>query len=108
MLEWIILACLNCDVDRARAEGWRSEAALAETGVYSWSQSDPRRFQSRRQCMRELRRAAPETDWSAPDAYGQIDKITHYPDYVEHFQSIPGAMNGAIYSGCFSVTPPTS
>lgn len=106
---WIILVCLNCDVDSARALGWRSEAVLAEpSSLFSWDRSDDRTFATRQQCMRTVRRENPETDWSAPDRFGQIEKTTHFPDYVERFQSIPLVQNGAMYAACFSVSPPVS
>lgn len=31
MLDWIILECLNCDVERAREAGWESQAVLSGT-----------------------------------------------------------------------------
>lgn len=108
MLDWIILECLNCDVDRARETGWQSQAALTETAasVFGWRQEDPRRFGSRRECLRAIRRAHREGE-SGPDAYGQLTTVTHYPDYVEQFEAIPGAMNGAVNYGCFSAAPVT-
>lgn len=107
MLEWLILECLNCDVDRARASGWRSEAVAVNSSALGWRQDDPRRFATRRQCLATLRREIPERDWSAPDRNGQIVKTTHHPDYVERFESIPGAQNGAVNFGCFQRRSPS-
>lgn len=98
---WIILVCLNCDVADARAHGWNAAAALTER----WEHADERSFASRRECLRAIRREEPETDWSAPDRFGQITKTTHYPDYVERFESIPERMNGAVQTACFSYDP---
>lgn len=102
MLDWIILECLNCDVDRARETNWRSEAALIEPASPVWRPIDQRRFTTRRECLRALRRGFPESDWSAPDDAGQINKTTHYPDYVQRFSAIPAVMNSAQDLGCFS------
>ena len=100
---WIILICLNCNVDAARATGWNAEAALAER----WERDGAETFTNRRACMRALRREMPEADWSAPDSFGQINKTTHFPDYVETFSSIPLHMNSTANYGCFSAAPPT-
>lgn len=106
---WIILVCLNCDVDPARQSHWRAESVLVETETSSsWGRAGDREFASRRECMRAIRRENPETDWSAPDAFGQINKVTHEADYVERFSAIPGVQNGAVNIGCFSTQAPTT
>lgn len=98
---WIILVCMNCDVSAARAGGWNAEAALEQR----WEREGDEAFADRRTCMRALRREVPESDWSAPDDFGQINKTTHFPDYVERLQSIPLRMNGATNYACFSQSP---
>lgn len=97
---WIILVCLNCDVAPAQRAGWQYEAVIAQP-LERWTRSDDREFATRRQCMRAIRNENPESDFGEPDDFGQIEKITHFPDYVEVFQSIPGHMNGAENIGCF-------
>lgn len=100
---WIILICMNCDVDAARAQGWRSEVAPA-----SWSRSETEPFVTRAECMRAIRRESPERDWFASGDFGQISKITHHPDYIDRFSSIPNHMNSSTFIGCFSVESPRS
>lgn len=106
---WIILHCLNCDIEPARASGWSAEAAMAsDQGVPgTWRGDDPRReFSTRAACMTTLLREHPEHDFTAPDAYGQIDTVEHRGDHVYEFEAIPYRQNTEVLRGCFHRAPP--
>lgn len=108
MLDWIILECLNCDVDRARETGWQAQAVLSEpASLFGWTpEQQSRRFTTRAECLRMIRREHREGE-SGPDRSGQLTTVTHHPDYVEQFEALPGEMNGAVNYGCFSAAPVT-
>ena len=100
---WLILVCINCDIDAARDAGWRGEAVLgAPASFSSWRAEDPRRFATRAACLAAIRRERPAHGFTAPDQYGQIDATRHHSDYVEEFSAIPLRMNASQNFACFT------
>ncbi len=103
---WIILSCLNCDIDSARALAWRSEAVLVgPPAAGRWEREGGPVFASRRECLRALRARMPEEDSGLEDTYGSIVTVIHHPDYLERLESIPGVQFGRANYACFSADP---
>lgn len=92
---WEILSCFNCDVDGARQLGWRAEAVISlGTGMNDWKRDhdldnlEGATFTSQRACLRAIRRAKPEINYTHRDpqmGFRIITNVIHHPDYVEDF-----------------------
>lgn len=96
---WLILVCMNCDIEAARAADWRAQAVL-EAPLSQWRRPYQRTFASRRECLRALRRDEPEGE-SYDRETDQATNVVHHPDHVETFQAIPLVQSGTQYAACF-------